>query len=149
MRMRERLLQVVCVVRVVGGPFYSSRGRFPPSLYMETCQTNFRRIRSAFPPKCTWTGACPGSTEPMGRPAPLCRLWPLSFSGTLPGESWCQMVGVRAWLVGLGCQVGLFCMCYAGCDLLRLHLCIIRVFFSFWTCAPENINLPKKTMELG
>ena len=54
------------------------------------------------------------------------------------------MVGAGAWLVGLGCQVGLFCMCYAGRDLLRLRLRIRRVFFLFRTCAPENINLPKQ-----
>ena len=29
-------------------------------------------------------------------------------------------------------------------DLLRLCLRILRVFFLFWTCAPENINLQKQ-----
>ena len=53
-------------------------------------------------------------------------------------------VGAGVWLVGLLRFVGLFCMCYTGRDLLRLRLRILRVFFLFQTCAPENINLRKQ-----
>ena len=47
---------MVCVVRVVGGPFYNSLRLVPAKINMETFITAFRRIRSDFPPKCTWMG---------------------------------------------------------------------------------------------
>jgi len=40
MRVRERLLQVVCLECVVRGLSYSAWGRFPPRLYMETFETD-------------------------------------------------------------------------------------------------------------
>ena len=43
-----------------------------------------------------------------------------------------------------GLSGGLFCMCYAGRDRLRLCLRIRRVFFLFRTCAPEIIDLRKQ-----
>ena len=62
-------------------------------------------------------------------------------------SAWWALMLVR-WCRGpvgrLVCQVGLFCMCYAGRDLLRLCLRILRVFFLFQTCAPKNINLRKQ-----
>src|SRR6185369_4276552 len=57
-----------CVVRVVGGPFNSLRGRFPPSPGMETCQTAMRRRSSAFAPKFSRRGLQVGSADP---PVPL------------------------------------------------------------------------------
>ena len=44
---------MVCVVRVVGGPFYSSLRSVPAKINMETFITAFRRIRMIFPSKCT------------------------------------------------------------------------------------------------
>ena len=56
MRVRERLLKW-CVWSVWReAPYIAWIGRFPPKLYMETQRTAFRRISTAFPPKCTWTG---------------------------------------------------------------------------------------------
>ena len=137
---------MVCVVRVLGDPLYSSLRSVPAKINMETSSTAFWRTRTAFPPKCTWTGFRGDSAEPLVRPAPPCRLCPPSFSGTLPGGPWCWYVGAGASLVGLVCQVGLFCMCYAIRDLLRLCLHILRVFFLFRTCAPETINSPKQLL---
>ena len=44
---------MVCVVRVVGGPFYSSLRSVPAKINMEMLITSFRRIGVIFPPKCT------------------------------------------------------------------------------------------------
>jgi len=143
-----------CVWWVVWeAPYIACGGRFPPSSYTKTCQTAIRRIRGSFPPKCTRTGLSGGggggSAEPLVRPAPPCRLWPPSFSSTLSGGPLCWYVGAGASLVSLVCQVGLFCMCYAGRDLLRICLRILRFFFLFRTCAPENKKSSKTTVELG
>ena len=72
---RERGLQVVCVVRVVGGPFYSLRGRFPPSLNMETCQTAIERIGSVFPPKLSGKTFHKGLADPFFPPLATVLLW--------------------------------------------------------------------------
>ena len=67
-------------------PYIACGGQFPPSSYMETCQTAIRRIRSAFPPKCTWTGfkgvrpnpwfgRTPSSAGPTLPPLPTILIW--------------------------------------------------------------------------
>src|SRR6185437_6782319 len=68
-------LQVVCVVRVVGGPFYSSLRSVPAKINMVTFITAFRRIRVIFPPKCTWTGVCLGSAGPTLAALATAFLW--------------------------------------------------------------------------
>jgi len=83
------------------------------------------------------------------RPTPPCRLWPLSFSGTLLGGPWCWYVGAGASLVGLVWFVGLFCMCYAGRDLLRLCLRILRVFLLIPDLCSWKHKSSKTTVELG
>ena len=97
---------MVCVVRVVGGPFYSSLRSVPAKINMEMFITAFRRIRVIFPPKCTWTGVSPGSDEPRVRPAPLWQLWPPPFSvhclvgpcvdTSVPGLRWSVWSGLWA-----------------------------------------------------
>ena len=64
-------------------------------------------------------------------------------------SAWWALMSVRlcrgpVGRFGLVWFVGLFSMCYTGRDLLRLYLHILRVFFLFRTCAPENINLRKQ-----
>ena len=66
---------VYCLERVCGGPFYSSKGRFPPSSNMGTCQTNIMRIRSAFPPKFTWRHFQVGSADPPWPPLATAFVW--------------------------------------------------------------------------
>ena len=70
-----RGLQVVCVVRVVGGPFYSLRGRFLPSPCIETCQTAIGRIRSVFPPKLSGKTFHVGLADPLLPPLATVLLW--------------------------------------------------------------------------
>ena len=143
MRVRERLLQVVCAVRVVGGPLYSPWGRFPPSLYMETFITAGGSDQASCQNAPRWEvgQVCP--THGVDRPH-------LTASGHRPSLVHCP-VGPLLWyvsaggcLVGLLWHVGLFWICYAGRDLLWLRLRMLRVFFLFRTCAPENINSPKR-----
>ena len=64
-------------------PFYSLKGRFPPSLSMEMLITALKRIRENHRPRHTWTGASPGSDEPLVRPTPWHRLSPPSLAGRL------------------------------------------------------------------
>jgi hypothetical protein len=56
--------------------------------------TNFRRIRRIFPPKFTWMGAYPGSTDPRGRPTPRWAPWPPPSRGVLTGGSFPYPFGV-------------------------------------------------------
>ena len=109
---------------------------------MKTLEPDLGRIRTDFPQKCTWTGARVGSAEPLVRPAPPCRLSPPPSSGSLPGGSWCQVVGAGAWMVSLVYHVGPFCLCYARRDLLRLLLRTLHVFMLFLTCVPAINNSP-------
>jgi hypothetical protein len=66
---------------------YTLQWRLLAELRMETPGTNFRRIRSNLPPKCTWTGAYPGPTNPRGRPTPRWAPWPPPSRGALIGGS--------------------------------------------------------------
>ena len=126
---------MVCVVRVVGGLFYSLRGRFLPSLYMETCQTDIGRIRSAFPPKFIVFGCQVGLADPSVPPLATALLWYTAW-WALMSDGRCRGFVGRFGLSG-GSILHVF-------DLLRLYLRILRVFFLFRTCAPENINLRKQ-----
>src|SRR6185295_9948837 len=49
---------------VSGGPFIAWRGRFPPSLYMETLITAFGRIRENHQPRRSLFGWQVGSADP-------------------------------------------------------------------------------------
>ena len=131
---------MVSLERVVGGPFYSARGWFPPELYMETWSTAFKRIRSSFPPKLSLFGCQVGSAEP-----PLPRAY-----GHRPSLVHCLVGPDVRWSVpGLGRSVWsslwasfvhvtqdtiicVFC--------LRIH----HVFVLFRTCSPEIINFRKQ-----
>ena len=129
-------------------PYIAWIGRFPPKLYMETQRTAFRRISTAFPPKCTWTGfkgvrpnpwfgRTPSSAGPTLLPLATVLLWYTAWWALVLV---CRCRGFVGWF---GLSSGFFCMCYAGRDLLRLCLRILHIFFLFQTCAPENINLRK------
>ena len=129
---------MACVERVVGGPFYSLRGRFPPSLIMETCQTAIGRIRSSFPPKISRRGRQVG----VGRP-------PLGTFSHRPSLVHCSVGPDVRWSVpGLGWSVwfGLWAsfVCVTQ-DVIVCDFClrIRRVFFLFRTCAHEIIDLQK------
>jgi len=74
-RVRERGLQVVSMVSGMRGPFYSSLRSVPAKINMETSSTAFRRTRTAFPPKGTWTGARVGSADPPLPPLATVLLW--------------------------------------------------------------------------
>ena len=90
---------VVCLECVLRGPSFSAWGRFPPSPHMETLQTAFRRIRSIFPPKCTWTGLRGGSADPTLPPLATVFLW---------HTAWWVLKLVRRWQGFVG-QFGLVC----------------------------------------
>ena len=137
--MRERGHQVVCVVSGMRGPLYSL-WRSVPAIFIHGNIPNHHQKDKISLPSKMHLDRCLS----LVRPTPPYRLWPPSFSGTLPSGPWCWYIGAGALLVGLVCQVGLYCMLYAGRDLLRLFLHILCVFFLFRTCAPENINLQKQ-----
>ena len=130
---------MVCVVRVVGGPFYSLRGQFLPSPCIETCQTAIGRIRSSFLPKISVRAFHMGSADP-----------PLPTSSHRPYLVHCLVGPDVRWPVsGLGSSVwsGLWASFphvtqdTIVCDFcLRIH----RAFFLFRTCAPEIIDLRKQ-----
>ena len=96
----------------------------PTKMHLDRCLSGF--------------GRTPGSADTTLPPLATVFLWYTAW--------WALMLvrRCRASLVGLVWFVGLFCMCYAGNDLFRLCLRILRVFFLFRTCAPENINLRKQ-----
>ena len=66
---------MVCVVRVLGDPLYSSLRSVPAKINMETSSTAFRRTRTTFLPKCTYTGFRGGSAGPTLPPLPTVLLW--------------------------------------------------------------------------
>ena len=136
MSVRERPSSGVCVVSGMRGPFYSSLRLAPAKINMETSSTAFRRIRTAFPPKCIWTGARAGSADPP--------LAPLA-TAFLRVSAWWALMLVRRCQgpVGrFGMSGGHLCLCYIGCDLLWFHLCILHVFILFPTCVPAIKNSP-------
>ena len=126
-----------CLERVCGGSLYSSKGQFPPSTNMGTCQTAIRRIRSAFLPNFTWRHLHVGSADPLWPPLATAFVWVSVWL------AWCQMVGDGAWLVSLVWFEGLHCMYYAGWDRLRLCLHIRRIFFLFQIWVPAIQESPK------
>ena len=130
---------MVCVERVVGGPFYSLRGRFLPSLNMETCQTAIGRIRSSFPPKISGRGR----QVWVGRP-------PLGTFSHRPSLVHCSVGPDVRWSVpGLGWSVwsdlwASFAHVTQNTIVCDFCLRIYRVFVLFWTCAPEIMNSRKQ-----
>ena len=129
---------MVCVERVVGGPFYSLRGRFPPSLRMETWSTAFRRIRSSFPPKLSPFGCQVGSADPPGtishQPSLVHCLVGPDVRWSVPGLGW------SVW----SCLWASFAHVTQDTIVCDFCLRICRVFVLFRTCAPEIINSRKQ-----
>ena len=128
---------MVCVVRVVGGPFYSLRGRFPPSPY-KTSQTAFRRIRSAFPPKFIVFGCQVGPADPSVPPLATALLWYTAW-WVLMSDGWCRGLVGR---FGLVCGPPLLVLSRMRSSVSSVRIC--RVFVLFRTCAPEIMNLRKQ-----
>ena len=131
---------MVCVERVVGSPFYSLRGRFPPSLNMETCLTDLRSIRTSFLPKPSLGGFQEGSADPPSLGAnfhrPLlvhCSVGP-DVRWSVPGLAWSVWSALWASFVHVTQDTIVCDFC------LRIH----RVFVLFRTCAPEIINSRKQ-----
>ena len=130
---------MVCVVRVVGGPFYCLRGRFPLSLNKETSSTAFRRIGSSFPPKLSLGGCQEGSADP-----------PLGSNSHQPSLVHCLVGPDVRWSVpGFGWSVwsGLWAsFAHVTQDTIVCEFClrIHRVFVLFQSCAPEIKNLRKQ-----
>ena len=126
---------MVCVERVVGDPFYSLRGWFPPSLRMETCQTAIERMSSR--------------QNSAGKPSIGGRPTPLGATGHRPLLVHCSMGPDVRWLVpGLGWSVwsglwALFACVTQDTIICGFCLRIRRVFLLFRTCAPEITNLRK------
>jgi len=132
-----------CLRGMSGGPFYSLKGRFPPSLNMETCSTAFGKIRTNHRPKCTWTGANLGLAELVVRPAPLHRLWPPPLAEWLTGGSSSMYVGAGALYVGLLCQLGPLCKCDAGLAILCICIASFAHFIlilRMGACKPRIIK---------
>jgi len=102
----------------------------PIVLRVKTCITDVGRIRPDFLPKCTWTGIRVGSAAAFVWVADK---WVLVLDKFVPGL--CTLVCSDIWAFS---WIG-----DAGCDLPWLLLRLLRVFFLFRTCAPENINLQK------
>ena len=114
-----------CLERGEWRPFYSLKGRFPPSLNMETLITAFERIRENHRPRHTWTGVSSGSAEPAVRPAPLGRLWPPPLAGWLTRGSSSVYIGAGALYVGLFCA-------------FVLRLLLISSLFHVWVPAIQE-----------
>ena len=116
---------MVCVVRVVGGPFYSLRGRFTPSPFMETCQTAFRRIRSAFPPKFTVSRFQVGSADPPVPPLATTFVWVAAW-WVLMSDGQC-----RGWVGRFGLVCGPPFACVMQDAIVCDFVCIFVVFSSY------------------
>ena len=111
---------------------------------METYGNRLMLIRSFFPPKLGSFGANMGPADPVFRPA---NMGVASRAAFRPRH--CQVspqlvyVDVGALYVSFLCQMGLFWMCNAGCNVLLFLLCLLRVFMLFPTCVPANQESPK------
>ena len=120
-----RGLQVVCVVRVVGGPFYSLRGRFPPSPCMETCQTAIERIGSVFPPKFSGKTFHKGSADPFFLPLATVLLWYAAW-WILMSDGRCRGLVGR---FGLVCGPPLLMLCRTRSSVTSV--CVFVMFLSY------------------
>ena len=128
----------MCVVRVVGGPLYSALRSVPAKVIHGNAEKCLQEDQNRLLAKMHWIGAYPGSAGPT--------LAPLATAFLRVTAWWAHMLvrRCRGPVGRFGVMWASFCMCYAGRDLLRLCLCILRVFFLFRTCAPEDINLQKQ-----
>ena len=135
MRVRKRLLQVVCVVRVVGGPLYSLDRSVPAKTTHGNTENRLQEDQHRLPTKVYLDGSQGRFGQPhLGAPGhrlPLC----VCLVGPHVGTS----VSGSSWLVWSGLWASFACVTQDA-----ICLCILRVFFLFRTCALENINLRKQ-----
>ena len=131
-------MECECLERVCGGPFYSSKGRFPPSSNMGTCQTDIRRIRSAFPPNFTGKHLHVGSADSLWPPLATAFIW-VSAWWVLMSNGRCQ--GLVGWF-GLVCGPPFACVTqhWIFCSIV---LRLLSVFALFWVCVPAIQESPK------
>ena len=124
--------------RVCEGPFYSSKGRFPPLANMGTWTTAFWRIRTTFPPKLRLSLFHVGSAEPLWPPLATAFVWVsawwvLMSDRSVPRLGWSIWSGLWAFFVGM-MQCWIFCA-----SVLRL----LSVFALFRVWVPANQESPK------
>ena len=120
MRMEQEFLE-----RGEGGFLYSSKGRFPPSTNMGTCQTDIRRIITMFPPKLSVRPFQMGSADPLQPPLATAFVW-VSAWWVLMSDGRCQ---------GLVGRFGLVCgppfVCVTPDAIVCDFVCIFVVFSSY------------------
>ena len=130
---------LVSLERSQGRSLYSLKGRFPPSLSMETSITIVERIGGNLLPRGTWTGFSPGSADPLTLPfatafAQVTNSWVLGPFTC--GPQFCTSVCFDNWALFLSVtQVWIFCA-----FVLRLVLVLIFSLFHVWV--PTNQEPP-------
>ena len=120
------------------GSFYSSKGRFPPPIDMETWITAFWRIRTNFPPNLRLRPCHVGSADPCWPhlATAFCWFsawWVLKSDRSVPGLGWSVWSSLWALFVGMT-QCRIF---YS----FVLRLSSILALFRVWV--PAIQELPK------
>jgi hypothetical protein len=123
--------------------FYSLRGRFPPSVHMETLATAFKRIRMIFPPKIGQPRRHPGSTDPGGWPTP-------SGASSAPLSPWLASMWALVTIVDdlrpvkaiCSARWALFVSVTLGAILCVFLLRLLRVFLLFHPWVPKINDSP-------
>ena len=108
----------MCVECVEGGPFYRPLRSVPAKFILGNIHNRLQEDQIRLPAKMHLDGSQGRFGQTMGSAGPT--LAPLATVFLRVSALWVLMwyVGAGVQLVGLVCQVGLFCMSDAGRDLL-------------------------------